>query len=1394
MQFASLARLALSFVLSLALVITPHTAAAVGRLASPEELQQISEFLEPQEREALRKIVEQIQGLQTSFALPQGPQHPLDDFDILQQDVIDQRKIEINSKIRIIEEKDFEQRRNEDVDFLLEQARKNHHRTIEYIGHAAVRIAADRVGLDPKTDLAALIEMARTNDDIAKLFGIEPDNIEHFVDDNLPPRRLYKMNLKVNVVKIQEIDGETHETAFQTLRQKDSEGSTSVSFSEPVFLNTPKDGEFRFDITTHTGEVIYRFNRPVSAVGFYGRFLIYADKADAVAEGGEAATNFPLRFIDLDYFKAAIGNTPLPAFSLPVLGQGLEHLSLKEGQVVVNNKPLPYAVFTFAADLFQVYYNIKVALLDPRTVGSAANLIKDLVYYKDQSMQQMDDLQSEMIRSAVDGMESFDNLVENMQTKLEAQVKIGPTGNAANIPEKVREGLRDQPEMMITFNPTINVIQNEVLNQTRLQQVNRSMMTGRQFFSRMHLLMAKVIHPQPMGTPKIVQGLAMLAESSLAGKWDIAAKNWEEIKAHPVIGYGRFGAGALAAAALGTQISEEFAFALFDSLQTGKNQIVGYLEHTDYGRNFVRLMGSAGSTAAAGVPGVANYFNADAGGRVAVLGAAMMGLIISIYGTLHLTANTIGTYRYFARHQNWIQKARQQGASRLGAYKQAFVKYQNALRLYYDRALSAAEAKTNKNTANVRFNRAQNEVAAEVLADLQNKSGGLLGRVSSSFEGAPKAIEKQTAEMSDAGDKAHVYIESLKKHTHLNTITTVRAALAQFALSYPSALITSRFGGGLWNYWFMIRSFSMAPKSWPMFLTYPEMFRVGIDGQDGRLHMPSRMNGGRRSILENIRFTVKNWSSDVDLDDLRAFEKAMLPIEAIAYEVSLEKALEALIQEVKDPKQLKEFFDSTALAGPNIPHAAIMEGASPSTGIRSISDPKIKKLSAEGRSFFRATFNQLYESTTEIYVRRYVENFVPGAKDTQTIEDLKEIGLQATGAIQADVTKIKGHRALHVQKEIQKIAAQLMEDGRIVGKARQLSSSYAKVGQRFLLNAEHDVVAKLDPRKPQIGRFKTAEKQLGNMKAVVRAMNAVATEVLAEKMVGLATIFVMYSAVTEGVLRPLHPEMFGPDSWFYGSRYLFLNGFISGVVIASLASVWMKVQVDQRIDSAGGFDKVPTAIDRDKNYFRYYLKSFFKNPANKWSSNQLHNMKLVWANLSAAFVTIAATNFLTLGRFDLGAFIAGYIVVFLTPLSGIDLKIDQTHELASRWQASQVNRRLRSHPKIQEWINKNVLKKRFPHTYGAATYGFFMGPFISLFEMMDTPQFGKRSFMNLLFNGYQPEEIISKGLQTVNKYLGAIPGVQSVTSFCESLLTNNNTSLDPSKLINPPVKVPTGGN
>jgi hypothetical protein len=76
---------------------------------------------------------------------------------------------------------------------------------------------------------------------------------------------------------------------------------------------------------------------------------------------------------------------------------------------------------------------------------------------------------------------------------------------------------------------------------------------------------------------------------------------------------------------------------------------------------------------------------------------------------------------------------------------------------------------------------------------------------------------------------------------------------------------------------------------------------------------------------------------------------------------------------------------------------AVMRGAPPSTGIRSISDPKIGKLSKKNQTFFRAVFNQLYEKTTETYLREYMSSIDPSAvAQASNTAELKDAGIDMT--------------------------------------------------------------------------------------------------------------------------------------------------------------------------------------------------------------------------------------------------------------------------------------------------------------------------------------------------------------------------------------------------------------
>src|SRR5690606_31896724 len=139
---------------------------------------------------------------------------------------------------------------------------------------------------------------------------------------------------------------------------------------------------------------------------------------------------------------------------------------------------------------------------------------------------------------------------------------------------------------------------------------------------------------------------------------------------------------------------------------------------------------------------------------------------------------------------------------------------------------------------------------------------------------------------------------------------------------------------------FISRSFAFKPSTWYMALVYPHYFRTAISSTPGKIHPPTEFNGGKRTVFELWRRRAGLLFGDRSLLTLRQFEKTILPVEGIAYELALERALKALIHYAESPSQLLDFFESSDLPRSGLPNEFILQAAPASTGISSITDNK----------------------------------------------------------------------------------------------------------------------------------------------------------------------------------------------------------------------------------------------------------------------------------------------------------------------------------------------------------------------------------------------------------------------------------------------------------------------
>lgn len=1225
-----------------------------------------------------------------------------------------------------------------------------------------------------KEDILAKIELIQKADP-------DGENVEDFIDEDLPLKRHYSNNLQIQIV-----DEEGKE--IKRISQKQFSESYSPRFSEDLSL----EGFRTFRIVDAKGNLLHTFHRDIDSVGFYGPFLVYIEK-NSYNEGRGIT---PLRFINLEYFKASIGNANLPVFTLPIKTGPLTELKIINGKLHINDTKITGDAIKVLSDLYQVYFNISVSLVDPKTQIRAEGMLKELAYFFGKTLEMQDQKVKDQLNFALQNEAGLQSIVTEMEkkTQVNSQVSKLELEKKKDLINAIKTGDR---EKIIKLAETESAFKNNIL------QTNRSMQASRLFLSRIYMTMAKMAEPTPLGSTKIIKSMIMFVEGVLKKDKDLRDYAKASLLKHPYFKYVKFGSYAVAAAAIGSELPEPYAFHLYQLIDLSSmlfEQAHGYLESINFGLNYGDLYVKASKVAFSGVLHVADYFREEVVAKFFVGLTSTITIPFIVFGVPHFLVNGIKASKDMS--QNWRQ-VRLAGNSRLQTFKKTFIDYIQRSKTSYDDLMSLSEQEISRidnskltddevaelrdllKTKNSEGGRLKLANIKESLRKLRSNTGEFFKNVSLKIGHDTIVIGKGAQALNAVGD--FIAGNFLKKTVaEEKRIDTFGKAFSQFCLSYPSLTNTFKTLATTWNYIFITRSFALKPSTWYMALVYPQFFGTAIRSTPGAIHNPTSWNGGKVSTVSTLVNALSSRSlAAQEKLAMKEWEKAVLPIERIVHEEAMNKALEALVRKIDDPKKLQELFDSTQLPGTRETRSSLMEAGRPTGGIAGLTDSKLKKLSGEDLSFFRAFFTKTYDDTMSALVQKVtIDSLPPESKDEiERISKMSDfelkkyssretIGMNVLAEVLADPKKGEYWRT-EVKNTMNKAIAQ----NNINGFANDVSKKLGFFFERKKINYHHNLLKIVDPKGPQVGRFATAERMLAKPTAVARAVRAEVAALLIDKPLSLLTLLTLYAGVTEGIMKPFYPEaMFGAESFFYMSRYLILNGFITGTIISIMADTWMKVQTDSRIQDDGGFDKVPTQEWRKKGFWRYFFKSMF-NPKNKWSTNQIFYTKLVWANIPAVFVMSLATNMLTLGRFDLTAFLTMYIFVFTTPFMGINLKIEQAFELSSSWVRAQIPKKYRAHPEAQEYIQNEIQKKKLMFNFVNHIYQTLSGTINNLFENMDTKEYGPRSFARLIFFGYTPTELAVLGIRKVGDTLGFIPGIEPLTHFCEHILTNNDTSL-----------------
>ena len=588
------------------------------------------------------------------------------------------------------------------------------------------------------------------------------------------------------------------------------------------------------------------------------------------------------------------------------------------------------------------------------------------------------------------------------------------------------------------------------------------------------------------------------------------------------------------------------------------------------------------------------------------------------------------------------------------------------------------------------------------------------------------------------------------------SIQSLRGAIWHLATGYSSWARTFRVLGLAWNWFFLSRNVIFFPLTMGMPLMYYSKFFTRLYKDK---HRATTFNGGKDSRLRDIKTLVLTskvsgtQSLSQSLEQLKSFEEHVISIEKNYLRASTEMAF---LEIVKNSAEMDSF------------HRSIRKGVTNSG----------QHLRGRDRIFFEMFQRKLFAEGMREYFLEKVVNVNPQARESTIrralLKRLKESNGQLDWMENESLTDIR-QRLTSLAKDKNLLKFTIKEAKSFFNGKKSKIKWDIKQEQR--LNPDSSLF---------IDRFQISEKMLNDPESLSRATRQMIIKLLYDKPIEIAFTFLFLAAVTEGILRPLHDTAFSEDSWFYLSRYVLWNGFFMGIMLQTFAGVWMKVQMDSRLDKKGGFDIIPEKADIDKRaaYLRWYWKQF-RAKDNGIMANWAHDLKIIWANLGAALITISSMNFATLGRFDFDVYLNIYLFAFLFPFGALGLKMENAFEKSANFSLKELikrgidfngeNRKLLGHPKVQAYKIKMSSKlRRNYNLWLSVMYDNPINNLISIFENINVQGIGTRAFQRLLLGGNLATEY----------YVGFMDflegkGVPSkVTEACKLLLVRNRTDLN----------------
>lgn len=621
---------------------------------------------------------------------------------------------------------------------------------------------------------------------------------------------------------------------------------------------------------------------------------------------------------------------------------------------------------------------------------------------------------------------------------------------------------------------------------------------------------------------------------------------------------------------------------------------------------------------------------------------------------------------------------------------------------------------------------------------------------------------------------------SEKRKLYENRIEEFSDAMKHFLFSSASFTKSGEVFVHFWNSLFVFRALVFKPRMIPYLLLYPRYFHTVVSSRGEEAHIPSKFNLGRTSLwnysLEKAEKII-GLGRDLKLihsnSEVKVKERVYQSLDRIFYsQGDTNEKYDPINKEIV--YHLEWALEKWVLREANL---AALSFSEHSTEQEAISRKAFKTLTEKGMNSLsyrtRVFYYWYYKNAMEEVFPQLVDYMVKN--DSANLEEMNRQVRSSISSKEIVVSEAKRFAEGVVSKFLESSFYDPKTMDRVNQKASDISSKVWFNLRNYLANYEMKALYSVDPRNSQsFERYAVVLEQAKKPKAMARAIRSTLANLVVDRPIELVFMLFMVAGAQGELLKPLHDEMFGPNSFMYMSRYHFLSGFFHGMVAGFMYEIWMKLQYDVRLDSSGVFEKVPTGKQARSSFKFYYLQNF-KEVDNSWWKNQWFISKLAWANIGVASLSYASSQYLYLGRVDLDLYFAGYLMFFLSPFTGLAGMFENAFEKSTGWVMRDIPKRYRNSKFAIKYGEYAKSRLRFRYNLWYSIYDNSVEYFLTNLKSMETLSYGTRGFSRWLLAGLTFTEAAILGIESLET---RFPSLKPATGVCKSIFSKNATDMN----------------